>query len=151
MESTGVASQCIPSAARVAYALAISSGVVSDTPRVNAPQPLAFSGDAMSRSTSVCQVRPSFSAMRTARSAPILCSSCTKYVFTDMPKPDHIACTPVIAGLALRGHHRPPQDPGPSAAYCVMIRCGELILVLSGSPISSAATIVKILNVDPAW
>jgi hypothetical protein len=82
---------------------------------VNAPQPFAFSGEAISRSTSVCQVRPRFSAMRTTRSAPTACSSWTKNVFTDMPKPDHIVCTPVIAALALCGHQRPPQVPGPSA------------------------------------
>ena len=42
--------------------------------------------------------------MRTALSAPTFCSSCTKYVFTDLPKPDHMVCRPVIAALALDGH-----------------------------------------------
>ena len=97
----------------VAYALAISSGVVSATPRVNEPQPLAFSGEAMSWSMSVCQVSPSRSAIRTARSAPMVASSWTKNVFTDLPKPVSMFWLPVMAGLALRGHQNWPHGPLP--------------------------------------
>ena len=104
MLCTGEASQYRPSAARVAYALAISSGVVSATPRVNEPQLLACSGEACVRSTSVCQVRPSFSAIATAFAAPTRSSSWTKYVLTDLPKPLHMVCTPTMAALALCGH-----------------------------------------------
>src|ERR1700704_4939880 len=68
MPVTGFALQNLPSAARVAYAFAISNGVAPATPRVKAPQPAAFCGEANVRSRSVCQVRPSFSAIRTARS-----------------------------------------------------------------------------------
>jgi hypothetical protein len=78
IDSTGSASQYLPSPATVAYADAISSGVTSETPRVNAPQPLARAGEAIIRSTSVRHVRPSRSAILTALSAPTACSSCTK-------------------------------------------------------------------------
>src|SRR5688500_15566046 len=52
IDSTGSGSQYLPSAATVAYALDISSGVASDTPSVNAPQPRAFFGEACSLSMS---------------------------------------------------------------------------------------------------
>src|SRR5690349_18845162 len=104
MLTTGSGSQYTPSAATVAYASAISSGVVSATPRVNAPQPDAFAGDAWSRSMPVRQRSPSFSAIATAFSAPTFCSSWTKYVLTDLPNPDHIDWVPVIDLLAFCGH-----------------------------------------------
>jgi hypothetical protein len=49
-------------------------------------------------------VRPSRSAIWTTFAAPTISSSWTKKVLTDIPKPDHIVCTPVIAALALWGH-----------------------------------------------
>src|SRR5690242_10316393 len=78
MERTGDGAQNLPSAATVAYAPAISSGVVSATPSVNGPQPTAWSGCARPRSTSLCHVRPSRSAMATALSAPTRSSTCTQ-------------------------------------------------------------------------
>jgi hypothetical protein len=74
-------------------------------------------------------------------------------VLTDLPKPDHMVCTPVIAPLAFCGHQRPPHEPGsPSpAGYRDTKRMGELNAVFSGIPASSAASMVNILNVEPAW
>src|SRR4051812_2823902 len=71
MNCTGLGAQYRPSAASVAKTLAISSGVASLTPSVKEPQPSACSGEAIRLSTSVRQVSPSRSAIRTAFSAPI--------------------------------------------------------------------------------
>jgi hypothetical protein len=54
-------------------------------------------------------------------------------------------------GFAFAGHHRPPQLPGPLAGQMDASRAGALNLVLSGMPLSSAASMVNILNVEPAW
>nr|WP_232014056.1 hypothetical protein [Glycomyces terrestris] len=35
--------------------------------------------------------------------------SCAKYVFTDIPKPDHMSRLPAIDAEPFFGHHRPPQ------------------------------------------
>ena len=113
MDTTGSGSQYVPSAATEANASAISSGVVSATPSVNAPQVRALAGEACSRSMPVRQCRPSRSAIRTTASAPTRCSSCTKYVFTDLPKPVHMLCRPVIEALAFCGHQCwLPHDDG---------------------------------------
>src|SRR5690606_13061045 len=82
--STGSGWQYLPSAAIVAYALAISSGVVFATPRVNEPQRLACSGSSARSLSLPCQTSPSFSAIFTALSAPTGSTSWTKYVLTDM-------------------------------------------------------------------
>src|SRR5215475_257676 len=103
----------MPSAAMVANTLAISIGVVDATPRVNEPQPLAYCGEDRRWSTEVRNSRPSRLAISTAFAAPIFCSTCTQYVLTDMPKPDHMFCVPVSAPLALDGHQWPPQDAPP--------------------------------------
>ena len=108
IDRTGSGSQYRPSAAIVAYASAISSGVVSATPSVKAPQVRALAGEACSRSMSVCQVSPSRCAIATAFCAPTFCSTCTQYVLTDLPKPDHMVWVPVMPRLALRGHQCPP-------------------------------------------
>jgi hypothetical protein len=76
--STGIGWQYRPSAPSVANTFAISTGVASLTPSVNDPHPSARSGDAISRSMPVRHLRPSRSAIRTAFSAPIRCSSHTK-------------------------------------------------------------------------
>ncbi len=115
MDRTGSGSQYRPSAATVANTLAISTGVASLTPSVNAPHPAACSGPASFLSTSVRHFRPSFSAMATALSAPTRCSSCTKYVFTDLPNPLHMVCSPVIDLLEFFGHQCVPQVAGPGA------------------------------------
>ena len=88
----------------MAKTLAISTGVASLTPRVNEPQPSACSGPAISRSMSVRQRMPIRSAIRTAFSEPIFCSSQTKYVLTDLPKPLHMVCRPLIDLLEFFGH-----------------------------------------------
>jgi hypothetical protein len=105
----------LPSAASVAKTLAISTGVASLTPSVNEPQPSARSGAAIIRSMSVRQRSPSRSAIRTAFSEPIFCSSQTKYVFTDLPNPLHMVCRPVIDAVEFFGHQWIPQVDGPGA------------------------------------
>ena len=89
IDVTGSGAQYSPSAAIVAYASARSSGVVSETPSVNEPH-VAAAWAAIAASDGARKVMPSRWAMATARAAPTFCSSQTKYVFTDRPKPVHI-------------------------------------------------------------
>ena len=89
IEVTGSGAQYSPSAAIVAYASARSSGLVSETPSVNAPH-VAAECAAIAASDGARNVMPSRWAIATARAAPTFCSSQTKYVLTDRPKPVHI-------------------------------------------------------------
>ena len=73
---TGSGSQYSPSAPSVAYALAMSSGVVADTPRVNAPHWCALA--ASLASLDARNWMPSCRAALTAFSAPISHSSGTQ-------------------------------------------------------------------------
>ena len=151
---TGSGSQYLPWAARVANTSAISIGVASLTPSVNEPHPSAWSGWAIFRSTSVRQRSPSRSAIRTAFAAPTFCSSWTKYVFTDLPNTLHMVCRPTIDSVEFFGHQCTwsPHDDGPGPVmYFDRNTIGALNDVDSGMPLSSAASMVKILNVDPAW
>ncbi len=47
---------------------------------------------------------PSRSAIFTTVSAPIFRSGQTKYVLTDLPKPLHMVCRPLIDALEFFGH-----------------------------------------------
>src|SRR5262245_10413607 len=92
MEITGSGVQYLPSAARVAYAFATSSGVDPDTPSVKPPQSDARSRlEANSKSLGWSGVpcarnwMPIDLAVSTTLSAPTFCSSGTKNVFTDLP------------------------------------------------------------------
>ena len=58
---------------------------------------------------------------------------------------------PVMAGLALRGHQNWPHGAAAGRGSSVRSIGGALNCQFSGRPASSAATSVKILNVDPAW
>ena len=75
-DRTGSGSQYSPSAPSVAYALAMSSGVVADTPRVNAPHWCALA--ASLASLDARNWMPSCRAALTAFSAPISHSSGTQ-------------------------------------------------------------------------
>src|SRR5215470_10894322 len=133
----------------VAYALARSSGVVSTTPSVNAPQVAGLA--ASLASLDARNWMPSRWAMATAAGGPICSSSHTKYVLTDRPNPVHMVRKPSIqSGLLFTGHHLPPQVPG-VPGYGVTSGEGALNTVSSVLPASSAASMVNILNVDPAW
>src|SRR5690349_3861245 len=90
---TGVGAQYLPSAASVAYAFAISSGVEAETPRVNEPQSLAFLV-AISSSFGDRKCTPKRWATLTTLSAPTLSSSGTKYVLTEAPNPVHMLYGP---------------------------------------------------------
>ncbi len=150
-DSTGSGGQYTPSAATVAYAFARSNGVVAATPSVKAPQ-VSGRRAAIVASSSERNLIPSFFAMSTAFCAPICSSSQTKYVLTERPNPFHIVRSPFIQdGLALAGHQCPPQLPFPSASQWVGSGDGELNEVDSGRPSDSAASMVNILNVEPAW
>src|SRR5262245_22110590 len=133
----------------VAYALARSSGVVSATPRVNAPQVAGLA--ASLASLAARNWMPNRCAIATAAGGPICSSSQTKYVLTERPNPVHMVRGPSIhSGLLLTGHHFPPQTPG-VPGYGVTRGEGATNSVSSVLPASSAASIVNILNVDPAW
>ncbi len=141
----------MPLAATVAYASARSSGVVSATPSVNEPQPPAWFLARLA-SERARNVMPSRCAMATAFCGPTCSSSQTKNVFTDRPKPVHMVRSPSMNdGLALPGHQYPSQLPGPLSRHFVFKLAGALKLVSSGIPASSAASMVNILNVEPAW
>src|SRR6266545_59053 len=84
----------MPRAAMVAYALARSSGVVSDTPRVKEPH--ASARVAIAASLLARKVMPSRWAMATACAGPVRCSSQTKYVLTERPYPVHMVRWPSI-------------------------------------------------------
>ncbi len=133
----------------VAYALARSSGVVSDTPRVKEPH--ASARVAIAASLLARKVMPSRWAMATACAGPVRCSSQTKYVLTERPYPVHmVRCPSIQDGLALAGHQYPSQLSGPVAGHRVTSRDGASKSVSSGRPADSAASMVNSLKVEPA-
>src|SRR2546423_15517791 len=101
---------------------------------------------------------PSRLATSTAASVPTRSCSGTKNVLTERPNPVHMLRLPFIQdGFALTGQYRGvPGQPllylgSADAGYFDLYGDVVLIEYSSGSPFSSAAVIVKILNVDPAW
>ena len=95
---------------------------------------------------------PSRSAISTTRSAPTFSVSQAKYVFTERPNALHMVRGPSIDdGLAFAGHQRPSQLASPVTGKRVSNWVGATKSVDSGRPDSSAASMVKSLNVEPPW
>src|SRR5690349_23504194 len=96
---------------------------------------------------------PSRLATSTTLSAPTDCSSGTKNVLTELPKPVHMLNGPDSLLLEFVGHQWPLLHSDGSlrpTRYCDTNGFCVSITVANGYPASSAAIAVNILNVEPA-
>ena len=90
----GVESQCTPRLANVAYASAISSGLTSETPRVKDGTRSGLGSPRVGSSST-----PILRASSHGSHRPVICSSCTKNVFTDCCVPEYRSMLPLSVEL----------------------------------------------------